>query len=83
MECVEIEHVVYLCGKIKRRVVITYLATTLRPPGSVEPCFPELTFFDCDSKEKCGVCTREGQRISCCWSRCVHSGLCMQESWTE
>lgn len=65
MECVEIDHVFYECGKIKRRVVITYLATTqqsLDPAGS---CIPDLAAFDCDFKEKCDVCAREGQRVSC------------------
>jgi hypothetical protein len=83
MECVEIEHVYYECEKIKKRVVITYLATTLQPPGPSQPCIPDLTAFDCDFKEKCGVCAREREQVSCCWSRCVHPGLSMQESWTE
>jgi hypothetical protein len=83
MERVEIVHVFYECGKIKRRVVITYLATPPQPPGPLEPCIPDLTAFNCDCKEKCGVCASEGQRVSCQWARCIHPGLSEQEPWTE
>ena len=83
MDPVEIEHVFYECGKIKMRVVITCLATTPQLPYPSEPCLPDLTPFDCDFKEKCGVCVREGERVSCSWSRCVHPGLSEQESWSE
>jgi hypothetical protein len=83
MECVEIEHVFYECLKIRRRVVITYLATTPQAPTPGRLRLPDLTAFDCDFKERCGVCDREGQRFSCCWTRCVHPGLSNQESWKE
>jgi len=83
MKSVEIEHVFYQCGIMRRRVVITYLATALQPPGSAEACIPDLTAFDCDFKEKCGVCVREGQRVSCCWAISWNPGLSKQESWTE
>ena len=83
IKCVEIEHVFYECGKIRKRVVITYLATTPQSLDPAEARIPDLTAFDCDFKEKCGVCAREGQRVSCGWARCVHPGLSEQESWTE
>jgi len=83
MECVEIEHVFYECLKTRRRVVITYLAATPQSPTPDRLHIPDLTAFDCDFKEKCGVCAREGQRVSCGWARCVHPGLSEQESWTE
>lgn len=83
MECVEIEHVFYECRKIRWRVVITYLATTPQSPTPGRLRLSDLTAFDCSFKEKCGVCERDGQRISCCWTRCVHPGLSKQESWTE
>jgi len=83
MECVEIEHVFYECQKIRRRVIITYLATTPPSPTPAIWCIPDLTAFDCNGKEECGVCEREGRRVSCCWTRCIHPGLSKQESWEE
>jgi hypothetical protein len=83
MEPVEIVHVFYECGKIGKRVVITYLATTLQPAGPSDSSIPDLTAFDCCSKEECGVCARAGQRVPCQWVRCIHPWLSKQESWTE
>jgi hypothetical protein len=83
MECVEIEHVFYECLKIRRRVIITYLATTPQSPTPGNWSIPDLTAFDCDFKEKCGVCDRQEQRVSCRWTRCIHPGLSKQEPWKE
>ena len=84
MEHVEIEHVFYPCRKMKRRVIITCLATPPPPPSRPSaPLLPELTAFDCNFKDRCGVCTLKGQHTACCWEECVHPGLAEQESWTE
>ena len=80
---VEIDNVLYRCGKLKRTVLITYLATTPQSTGTADCSVPELTAFDCSHKHKCGVCASTGQWMSCRWDRCVHPGLASQEIATE
>ena len=80
---VEIDTVFYSCGKLKRTVLITYLATSSHPEGPAERCIPEMTAFDCSRKHACGVCAPEGRQVSCHWERCVHPGLSEQDPCTE
>jgi hypothetical protein len=80
---IEIEHVAYPCAKLRRAVVITYLATSPCRRAGAAPCLPELTAFDCSGRHGCGVCVRRGPRSTCRWERCVHPGLAEQEPSTE
>lgn len=82
-EHVEIDTVFYSCGKLKRTVLITYLATSSHSGGQAEPCIPEMTAFDCSRKHACGVCTREGSETTCRWQRCVHPKLSEQDPSIE
>jgi hypothetical protein len=80
MERVEIEHVFFICRKIRKRVLITCLAITPEPSESAGA---DLTAFDCSSKKECGVWIEEGHHAVHDWGRCVHPNLSKQESWTE
>jgi hypothetical protein len=82
-EEIEIDNVLYRCGKLKRTVLITYLATTPQSMETAHGSVPELTAFDCSHKHVCGVCAATGQWMSCQWECCVHPGLASQESATE
>jgi hypothetical protein len=82
-EHVEIDTVSYSCGKLKRTVLITYLATSPHPGGSAAHCIPEMTAFDCSRKHACGVCAREGSETTCRWQRCVHPRLSEQKPSIE
>jgi hypothetical protein len=83
MDCVGIEYGYFECGKIGRRVLITFLAVTAEPISPSGSCLPDFTAFDCDSKKKCGVCVEDQDRVACQWVRCIHPGLSEQESWPE
>jgi hypothetical protein len=80
---VEIDTVFYSCGKLKRAVLITYLATSSHCGVPADRCVPEMTAFDCSQKHACGVCAPEGRWVSCRWERCVHPGLSEQDPCTE
>ena len=81
-ESIEIDNVFYRCGRLKRTVLITYLATTPQS-GTGKSGMPELTAFDCSHRHICGVCAPAGLWMSCRWERCVHPGLAAQESSAE
>jgi hypothetical protein len=80
MDHVEIEHVSFICKKMRKRVLITCLAITPEPPESPGV---DLAAFDCSSKKECGVWIEEGHQASYDWGQCVHPDLSEQVPWTE
>jgi hypothetical protein len=83
MDHVEIEHVIFMCRKIRKRALITCLMVTPDPCQSSQPAEPDLTAFDCSAKKDCGVWIEEGHQVSHNWAKCIHPNLSKQESWTE
>ncbi|MGE5257388.1 MAG: hypothetical protein ACM3KE_11990 [Hyphomicrobiales bacterium] len=80
MERVAIEHVYFMCRKIKKKALITCLAITPEPP---ESSGSDLTAFDCSSKKECGVWIEEGPHAFHDWGQCIHPDLSEQEPYTE
>ena len=80
---IDIDNLFYRCAKIRRTVLITYLATIEPLPDGVPDGLPDMTAFDCSHRHICGVCAPAGPWTDCRWDRCVHPGLAGQEPSTE
>jgi hypothetical protein len=80
---IDIDNLFYRCGKIRKRVLITYLATAAGTPDGAPGGLPDMTAFDCSHRRICGVCASTGRWLSCRWDLCVHPGLSSQEPSAE
>ncbi len=79
---IDIDNLFYPCRKIRKTVLITYLATTPPSPDGT-PGLTDMTAFECSHRHACGVCSSAGGWMSCRWERCVHPGLSTQEASAE